>query len=414
VKNKVRPWNLLPLPHPKDFDPSVGNKDYFYKNFASQFIEDMIGMTNTGLRIDDKAVENLRKTITKVLADVEKRLGRNKIIRKYQEERAVRMQKAHAEKATQAIRVVGDFLRPYNPKDIIHRTWVVNTHLKGLGLTTDTREKWIIKDLKDYCKVNQLAFLKAIADKKNVSNYPNTKIGMKALAEHKLELWNRPRYEAAKCPVKVPPFNPGSSKQKQELFTMLNIESTSVSKTTGDDSWDREQVENLLKITEDEELIKILEAFVDHSFGGIIRSNFLKAFDSFTVDGVLYGNIKLGGAKSFRNTSNAPNLLNMPSSKSIYAKPLKKCFVPSKGRLIYAADLNALEDRVIANIAGDVNKISVFENNIDGHSLNALGYDSEKIPDLNKLFKEIDDESKGSYLRVTDEEGVVTYERENN
>ena len=111
-----------------------------------------------------------------------------------------------------------------------------------------------------------------------------------------------------------------------------------------------------------------------NSYGAIIRNNFIKAFDTYTIDGVLHGNIKLFGAKSFRNTSNSPNLLNAPSTNSIYAKPLKRCFRASDGRIIYSADLSALEDRVIANVSGDVNKCNVFLEGLDGHSLNACGY----------------------------------------
>lgn len=80
-----------------------------------------------------------------------------------------------------------------------------------------------------------------------------------------------------------------------------------------------------------------------------------------------------------RNTSNSPNLLNTPSTKSIYAKPLKKCFKAPEGMLIYAIDLSALEDRVIANLSGDVNKSNIFLKGLDGHSLNACGYFPEEI-----------------------------------
>ena len=69
----------------------------------------------------------------------------------------------------------------------------------------------------------------------------------------------------------------------------------------------------------------------------------------------------------------------MPSTKSIYAKPLKKCIVAPPGYLIWTIDYSALEDRVIANLSGDINKQNIFLEGLDGHSLNAVGYFPDKV-----------------------------------
>ena len=400
--NEIRPHQLLPLPEPRLFNPSEENPSYFYDNFASQFIEDMIRMTNQGLCIDGKAVESLRKKITTILEDVEKRLGRNTIIRAYQEVRAVKLQEKHAEKATQNIRVVGDFLRDFKSNDITHRSWVINTHLINTGAEGDTKQRWTLKDLKQYCIWNHTPFLGALNSKRDVSGYKTVKDGMVALAEHKLELWNRPRYLSANTAVVVPPFNPGSAKQKQELFEMLGIKSTEISKTTGDASWNRDQIEYLLSITTEDNLKDVLEAFVDFSFGGIIRSNFLKAFDSYIIDGTLYGNVKLFGAKSFRPTSNSPNLLNQPSTGSIYAKPLKECFIALEGYLVWAIDYAALEERTLASLSKDANKCAIFQNGLDSHCFNALGYFRDEIEKHMKLTGDIKVDAK-EFKKAVDE-----------
>lgn len=384
---KLRPWQHLPMPKPCDYDPGPV---WFYENFVQPLISDSIKMMCAGIHIDEEAVEDLRATIDRVISNVDSLLLRNQIIQRYQEQRAGVAQKAHYKKCTEAIRTVEYYYRDYNGT-VIHRTWVVNTYLKSIGSEKDVKESWSAVDLKKYNIFKGDRKLAQLIDKTFNENSEFIKNGMTALAEFKTELWNRPRYEKGNSKAKLEPFNPGSAKQKQELFAMLGIEPFAFSEDTGDGSWGREYIELLLKQStgDNKTLDEVLECIIDHSFSGIIRNNFLKAFDTYTIDHVLHGNIKLFGAKSFRNTSNSPNLLNMPSSKSIYAKPLKKCFVrpkPTKkvpkGFKIYAIDLGALEDRVIANLSGDVNKSNIFLEGLDGHSLNACGYFPDAIAEI--------------------------------
>lgn len=134
-----------------------------------------------------------------------------------------------------------------------------------------------------------------------------------------------------------------------------------------------------MSINELKNLKEIVDCLVNQSQSSIIKNNFINNFYRHTIDGKLYGSFKLFGAKSFRLTSNNPNLLNLPSTGTIYAKPVKQCFEAEKGKIFLVVDLNALEDRTLANLSGDENKCAIFNQKIDGHCLNSYYYFRDEI-----------------------------------
>jgi len=383
VTSNTRPWMLLgTLPAPKDFDPSEEEALYFYKHFVKPLIPDMINLMYNGLVMDEQNIIELDKTIVNVLSNVKITLDNNPLMQEFQALQYKKNYKALEKEQRSKFRTLDYYLKPYKANDVIHRTYLVNEVLLMEGLQSDTRTKWTVNDLKKYNKINHIAIFDSIIDKSIDPNHPIIQVAMEKLAKEKLNIYNKSKLVKLETATKedlAPPFNPGSSKQKAEFFAWLGVAPTKLSKETGEASWGREQVEEQLRLAEDNNIKEILQSFVDYSYSAIIKNNFLESFSRYTIDGILHGGVKLWGTKTFRPTGQNPNFLQLPSSGSIYAKPLKKCIVHKPGYLIWTIDYDQLEDRILANLTQDEGKCNIFLKNLDSHCYNALGYFSEEI-----------------------------------
>ena len=377
------PHDLLPIAEPMLEAPEA--QDYFYENVSKHLIPDMIRIMSNGIPIDFDEVKKLSNVVENVLEKVQSVLDNNPTITKFQALKYTQQQKEYVENRESMKRTAEYYLKPFKHKDMVHRSYYVNAYLDeytptGAELPTGM-PKWTIKDVKQYAEMIDPNAAKVLSE--STVDPKIAEAAMSNLAIDKMEIYNRSFQEQIENvdDMKLPQFNAGSSLQKQKLFEWLGIECEEFSKDTGLASWNRDEVERINRETEDDDVKEFTQAFIDHSFSAIIRNNFIKAFYEYSIDGILYGNLKLFGAKSFRLTSNNPNLLNMPSTKSIYAKPLKKCLVAPEGWVILTADYSALEDRVIASISKDENKCNIFLEGLDGHCLNAYGYFRARIED---------------------------------
>ena len=375
------PINLLPIDLPIAYDPSRGDESYFYNNVTKHLIKDVITIMNNGIPIDLDRVDKLNTVVSNVLDVVASKLASNRLIEEFNASVYPKRFEALKEEQDSKKRPLEYYIKEYNGT-IPHRTAVVNYYLSVIG--KKPKDKWTIKDLKGLNIMLNDNVIKDIIDG-NVDK-KLAESGMLDLAKQKLDIYNKSidNKTIDKSNDLLPPFNPASSKQKIEFFEWLSIEAINVT-DSGLPSWNRKSIEMLLNTTTDEDLKEVLQLFIDHSFSAIIKNNFIEAFKRYTIDGVLYGNVKLFGAKTFRLTSNAPNLLNMPSSGSIYAKPLKECFVAPKGYVVVAIDLDQLEDRVVANISKDSGKCGIFLDGIDSHIYNSLGYYKDEYSKLMEL-----------------------------
>ena len=134
------------------------------------------------------------------------------------------------------------------------------------------------------------------------------------------------------------------------------------------------------------EKAKVLKALIELNKISKIIGTFIPIFKDKTIlknDKVyLHGNFNLGGTISGRLSSSNPNMQQIPSSGSIYAKPIKKCFSAPNGWLLCSADFNALEAKINALLTKDPNKIKVYSDGFDSHSFNTYVYWKDKFPNL--------------------------------
>ena len=181
-------------------------------------------------------------------------------------------------------------------------------------------------------------------------------------------------------------FNPNSGPQIIDLLfeflglPILELTDSKLPATGG------KILKALLNHTEDPEILSLLEAFIDYKSVNKILTSFIPAMECAALgnDGwhYLFGNFNLGGTLSGRLSSSDPNLQNLPSTGSRYAKLIKTCFKAPPGWLLVGLDFDSLEDKISGLTTKDPNKLKVYTDGYDGHSLRAYAYFADQMPDI--------------------------------
>jgi DNA polymerase I len=180
-------------------------------------------------------------------------------------------------------------------------------------------------------------------------------------------------------------FNPNSNPQLQELLydvmglPVLDFTDTKMPATGG------KTIKKLVNHTNNPDYVGFMEHLIGYIKVDKILSAFIPSFKKApkAEDGYhyLFGSFNIGGTVSGRLSSNNPNMQQIPSG-STYAKLIKKCFIAPKDWLFVGADFASLEDRIDALLTKDPNKLKVYTDGYDGHSLRAFGYFGEQMPDI--------------------------------
>lgn len=210
-------------------------------------------------------------------------------------------------------------------------------------------------------------------------------------------------------------FNPSSGNQLAELlyeflnFPVIDLTDTGAPATGG------KTLEKLINHTDDKTIIALIKEFREFKMLSKTLSDFMPSILDAEVgpDGWHYlcGSFKLGGTVSGRLSSSDPNMQNFPAS-SKYGKIIKSCFQAPPGWIFCGLDFASLEDRISALTTKDPNKIKVYTDGYDGHSLRAYAYWGSLMPDIDSLsvisinsiqtkYKALRDKSKNPTFAMT-------------
>lgn len=252
-------------------------------------------------------------------------------------------------------------------------------------------DKKMLADLGDPLEQEVIDLTQEIRDTAIVKKYQHKR--KKKLFKKKHEEWKNKKVPWDE--FEIDEFNPNSNVQLGDLlFKVARLPVIEATKK-GNPSTGKKSLEALGKIVKDGDLKQILDGLTKLSESSTLLSTLIPAFKKFSLkkQGTRFvmGKFKFPGCVSGRPSSSNPNLLNLPSTGSAYAKPFKDCIRPPKGKLLLGADYSSLEHRVNALFTGDPNMLDEYTSGLDGHAFRAFFYFRDRLKKLDpKLVKDID------------------------
>lgn len=180
-------------------------------------------------------------------------------------------------------------------------------------------------------------------------------------------------------------------------------------------STEGETIKKLVNHTSNPDHLEVLRAIIAFKQVDKILTSFVPAFLAAPMapDGChyLYGSFNIGGTLSGRLSASNVNLQQLPATGSVYAKLVKGFFQAPPGWLFVGLDFNGLEDRISALTTKDPNKLAVYIDGYDGHSLRAFYYFGDQMQGIVKtpasinsiqtLYKKLRQDSKAPTFALT-------------
>ena len=149
------------------------------------------------------------------------------------------------------------------------------------------------------------------------------------------------------------------------------------------------------------ELLKILDSLIELKEISTNYNSFITKFvtKSKQKNGkgqhYLHGSLKLCTTISGRPTGGGTiNMLALPSTGSVLAKPVKSCFRVHHDRLLIGADYSSQEGVCAGLVTKDPAMLDSMIDGIDQHSMRVVAYTPEVVPKHVKLLKQAETASK--------------------
>lgn len=252
---------------------------------------------------------------------------------------------------------------------------IIQMQLTGMPINMDT-----VNEVAKEMETDRNQALKTIRGSKLMKNF--TLLLRQEWVDDKNATLKKKRVTLADCDLE---FNPNSGPQLQKLlFEFIGLPVLGLTKSK-QPATDGDTIKALRSHTQNDDVKELLNALIDYKLVDKIITSFIPAFRNAQPgpDGwhYLFGNLNLGGTVSGRLSASEPNLQTIPSG-SKYAKAIKRCFEAPPGWIFCGLDFASLEDRISALTTKDPQKLKVYTDGYDGHSLRAFAYFGEQMPDI--------------------------------
>nr|DAH87430.1 MAG TPA: DNA POLYMERASE [Caudoviricetes sp.] len=259
---------------------------------------------------------------------------------------------------------------------------IIQMQLTGMPMNMDT-----VNQVAEEMETDRNQALKTIRESKLMKNF--TLMLRQEWVDDKNAKLKKKQVTLADCDIE---FNPNSGPQLQKLlFDYIGLPVLGLTKSK-QPATDGDTIKALRTHTQSEDVKELLNALIDYKLVDKIITSFIPAFRNAQPgpDGwhYLFGNLNLGGTVSGRLSASEPNLQTIPSG-SKYAKKIKKCFEAPPGWAFCGLDFASLEDRISALTTKDPQKLKVYTDGYDGHSLRAYAYFGEQMPDIEDTVESI-------------------------